>query len=193
MRLPTGSVLGATALFTALAVHAAACMPEVSLGNGGDAGASDGGLANPNPNPVTAPSAQGAGCIAETATGGALCAAISICPKVVFDRSSFPNCGYRIHGQVLDLECDCGGALCPIGVPLTCDQAAQLLQNQNQATICTQLNEGRCSGVAMTPGGTFPTPQTPVTAPPMPPTSTCDKACRDDCAGEPSCLTLCGC
>ena len=128
-----------------------------------------------------APAAVGAGCVTTAQAGITLCSAISICPSLVVDQDVFPDCGFRIQGQTLDLECDCSGAVCPIGVPVTCTQAAQLLQQQQSATnVCTQVSEGRCTqGAAPAPSGTG--------------TSTCDTACRDGCGGDPSCWKACGC
>jgi hypothetical protein len=124
--------------------------------------------------------ATGAGCATSAESGATLCTAISICPSLVVDHDVFPDCGFRIQGQTLDLECDCNGALCPIGVPVTCTEAAQLLQQQQSETnVCTQVSEGRC-----TPGAPPPAPTS---------TSTCDTTCRDECGGNPSCWTACGC
>jgi hypothetical protein len=145
------------------------CAPQAGLN--ADAGA-DGGAS-----PGTTPQVQGAGCGVESTTGATLCTAISLCPKLAVDHDVFPNCGFRIHGQAIDLECACSGALCPVGAPLTCDQAAQLLSGQSEIQVCNQLNEGRCT--AGTPAQTSP--------------STCDRTCAGECGGDPGCVKLCGC
>jgi hypothetical protein len=104
-----------------------------------------------------------------------------------------PGCGFRIRpGGVIDLECLCSGVLCPIGVADTCDQALSLLdQQQTSLMVCEQANEGRCvqlgpdGGSAETTGASS-TSNTAVS-------STCDKTCESECAGEPDCIQLCGC
>jgi hypothetical protein len=105
---------------------------------GSDAGGSDAGSSD------AAPKVTGAGC-SERAPGVSLCAAISTCPNVVVDPDQFPRCGFRIRGTAIDLECACGTALCPMGVPTTCEQAARLLDSQNEFLVCAQVDEGRCT------------------------------------------------
>jgi hypothetical protein len=109
-----------------------------------------------------------------------LCTAISTCPGISVDHDVYPDCGFRIQGTVLDLECLCSGSICPIGVPATCAQAQQLLAQQTQVAVCTQVSEDRCTGVS---GG---------------PTSDaggggCDQTCASQCAGDPGCIKICGC
>lgn len=146
--------------------------------SGGDGGAAtglvDGGAAGPT--------ALGADCITEATTGVHICSAISTCPKVVIDHDIYPNCGWRIRGQALDLECACSGMVCPLGSPANCDQAAKLLADQTEQLVCQQLNEGRCTAGTATPGSSSGKP-----------TSTCDGVCAGECHNDPSCLRLCGC
>ena len=163
-------------LSVALALALCACfdISTSSSGNGGSGGA--GGAAGDG---GTTPTATGVQCVTEPESGAVLCSGISTCPSVVVDRDVFPNCGFRIMGSTMDLECDCQGQLCPIGIPVTCAQAAQLLEmQQSETNVCTQLSEGRCTMSA-----------TPTPTPP----STCDMGCRDGCGGDPSCYKLCGC
>lgn len=89
----------------------------------------------------------GTGCGVDPDTGVTLCTGISTCPTVTVDQDLFPGCGFRIHDAVdiFDLECACYGQICPIGVASTCDQAVAIMQNQSQYTVCTQVDEGRCT------------------------------------------------
>jgi len=93
------------------------------------------------------PDATGVECAADPDTGVILCVGNANCPNVSVDQDLYPGCGYIIHSDptVLDLECACYGQICPIGIASTCDQAAALMQNQSQYTVCMQVNEGRCT------------------------------------------------
>jgi hypothetical protein len=123
---------------------------------------------------------MGAGCSEDQATQVVLCQSVVACPGVVVDPEAFPDCGFRVRaGAGLDLECLCSGALCPVGVPTTCDQAAALLAAQTSSLlVCAQHAEGRCVETTA-PAATAP--------------SSCDRACQSQCAGDPSCFQLCGC
>jgi hypothetical protein len=129
----------------AAALFAVVCfgcsLPNVLAG--GDAGSStdplDGGAAEGS-GPV-----QGAECTV-VGQNASICLAISTCPTTQLDPRLFPSCGYRIHGDALDLECVCDNTwLCPIGVPSSCDQIPGLVAQQTQDTVCAQVNEGRCT------------------------------------------------
>ena len=166
-------------LSVALALALAACfdISTSSSGNGGGPGGAPGAAGDGG----STPTATGVQCVTEPESGAVLCSAISTCPSVVVDRDVFPNCGFRIMGSTMDLECDCQGQLCPIGVPVTCAQAAQLLDmQQSETNVCTQVSEGRCTMGTPSPAPTGTT-------------STCDTGCRDQCGGDPSCYKLCGC
>jgi hypothetical protein len=159
-----------------------ACIQQPATGadggvttDGGEGALVDGGAAGPQ--------AQGLDCITEPSTGLKICTGISVCPKVLVDHDVYPNCGFRIRGTALDLECACSGQICPLGTPSTCDQAATMLQNQTEAIVCQQINEGRCAA------GT-PTETTGSTSSGG---SSCDKACAGECAGDVNCVRLCGC
>jgi hypothetical protein len=154
-----------------------ACAPN--QGAGADAGAEAGASAASS----SGAQPQGAGCGAESTTGATLCTAISLCPTLQVDHDVYPNCGFRIRGQAIDLECACNGALCPIGAPASCQQAAQLLQDQTELQVCSQVNEGRC---------TTPTPQASSSSASSS-GSTCDRTCAGECGGDPGCVKLCGC
>jgi hypothetical protein len=113
----------------------------------GDAGTTDGGTsdaATPDTGTSTG-SAKGIDCGQDPYTGVVLCSAISTCPDIYVDYDVFPECGFRVHGSLLDLECACYGKLCPIGVTTSCSEAAALLQSQSSYTVCAQINEGRCT------------------------------------------------
>ena len=156
----------------------ACAIPGVNTGS--DAGPSDGGASSSSDGGNAA--AVGSNC-AQVAAGLALCTGISVCgTTIAVDHDVYPDCGFRIKGTVLDLECVCNGdSVCPIGVATDCASAYQLLQNQTQQTVCQQVAEGRCTST--TPGGT-----TGGTS-----SSTCDKTCESECAGNPTCIQQCGC
>ena len=112
----------------------------------GDAGASDGSTSDASADgQVTSSTPQGIDCGTDPYTGVVLCSGISSCPNVYVDYDLYPECGYRVRGAVLDLECACYGKLCPIGVTSSCSEAANLLASQSQYTVCAQINEGRCT------------------------------------------------
>ena len=126
----------------------------------------------------TADAAKGVDCIVEQTTGATICSVNSLCPAVAINHDAFPNCGFRVKGGTLDIECACNGYLCPLGVPATCAQAAQMLKSQTEATVCAQVGEGRCvMGSPVVPMGK----------------GTCDKVCASECGGDPNCLIGCGC
>ena len=120
----------------------------------------------------------GSYCGVDPSSGIALCLGISSCPAVRVDRDQFPDCGFRIAGKKLDLECLCGDSLCPMGNSANCIEAQALLSEQSAQGVCAAVAEGRCQ----------PVKQTSDTS-----TSTCDKDCRAQCSGVPGCITLCGC
>jgi hypothetical protein len=167
----------------ALLVVLAACAPN--LGKGGDAGAaaSDGGTGGSSGG-GGADAATGAGCGRDATTGVVLCSAISICPSLAVDPDMWPGCGYRLRGEVIDIECLCDGMLCPLGAPTTCAQAKQLLESQNVISVCGQRDDGRCTPAGSSSG----TGGSGGSAP-----SGCDKTCQSQCGGDPSCNQLCGC
>jgi hypothetical protein len=84
--------------------------------------------------------------------------------------------------SLYDLECGCGDSLCPIGVPTSCTTAQQLLDQEGSALIvCEQVSNGTCLPLAGDAGASSTT------------SSSCDKACQSECAGDPDCSQLCGC
>jgi hypothetical protein len=125
--------------------------------------------------------ATGVSCGADPATGTTLCLGISLCPTVVIDSEVFPACGFHVHGNVLDVECVCGGLLCPLGVAATCDALTALLAMSNEGSVCSAAG-GACTELTAT-----------TTASSSGGTGTCDTACRDECAGDPNCIVACGC
>jgi len=127
---------------------------------------------------ATAAESSGTNCARDPATMVELCEQIDTCPGVAVDPGPFPNCGFRPGpGATLDLECLCGSALCPMGVPTSCAQAKQLLDAQTALLVCQQQADGRCVEFG----------------PPDAGSSTCDPICRGECSGDPDCLQLCGC
>jgi len=140
-----------------------------STSSGGEDGGSDG-----------TGGTGGTGCTLDPATQVTLCAQIGACPRVSVDPAMFPGCGFRPGGAAsFDLECLCSGSLCPMGVPTTCAQAAQLVQTQNVLGVCQQVAEGRCVQVAA--------PDASTVAP------SCDRTCQSQCGGATDCLQICGC
>jgi hypothetical protein len=157
------------------AASTAGCANPFGLpGADGGAASSDGGSASDG---ASAPTMTGSGCTGDLGAGIKLCTSVSACPGLAVDHDVFPNCGFRVHGDSLDLECVCQGVLCPMGVPSTCAQAAQMLSSQNESIVCTQVGEDRCTSIGAGTGGT----------------STCNKDCASRCAGEPTCIRECGC
>jgi hypothetical protein len=143
-------------------------------GTGSDAGAAAASSSEAGSD-VTA---TGAYCGRDPESGATLCSAISLCPSLVIDPDAWPGCGYRVNGAVIDMECACSGALCPIGVAPSCAAAAQLLGGQTQPQVCLQVGDGRCVTPAPSGAGT---------------TSSCDRDCAAQCGGDPSCVQICGC
>jgi hypothetical protein len=124
--------------------------------------------------------ATGTNCGVDPSSGISLCLGISTCPDEPVDPDQLPSCGYRISGATIDLECLCGDSLCPLGSAASCLDAKALLADQSMLGVCARVADGVCTPVTQTATTT-------------PSTSTCDKDCRTQCAGEPDCITLCGC
>jgi hypothetical protein len=178
--------LGGSVLVCA-ALAAAGCLDlsKVLGGDAGDAGSgsSSGGTAAGDAGTTTSGThgaQSGTNCATDPTSGITLCEAIDACPGLTVDQGAFPGCGWRMNAASLyDLECGCGDALCPIGTPTSCADAAQLLdQEQSSVIVCQQLSEGSCLPLAPASSGG---------------TSTCDKSCESQCAGDPSCIQMCGC
>jgi hypothetical protein len=146
------------------------------LDSGSDGGASDSAGAAADAG-ASAP-ATGTNCGIDPSSGIALCLGISSCPTVRVDSDQFPDCGYRISGTVIDLECLCGDALCPMGSAASCLDAKGLLSEQSAQGVCATAADGKCTSLKQTPAVS---------------SSTCDKDCRTQCGGDPNCVTLCGC
>jgi len=123
-------------------------------------------------------SATGTNCGVDPSSGIALCLGISSCPKLRVDPEQFPDCGFRIAGSRLDLECLCGDSLCPMGNAVSCLDAQALLFEASAAGVCAGIAEGSCRVLKQTSRSS---------------SSTCDKDCRAQCSGVPGCITLCGC
>ena len=149
----------------------------VQIGSATDSGAADdassAGSAGTGSTKVS-----GTNCGVDPSSGIALCLGISSCPTVRVDPEQFPDCGYRISGASIDLECLCGDALCPIGAAASCLDAKALLSEQSALGVCASVANGRCEVVKQSANN---------------PQSTCEKDCRTQCAGVPGCIQLCGC
>ena len=172
-------VLALTAAVTALSACGIA-----KPADGGDGGTSASDAQVADGGPLTPTGTMGASCGVDMSTGITLCRAISLCPTLTIDPDVFPDCGFRVtSADIIDIQCACNGALCPMGTATKCADVVALMQSQSQLSVCSQVSEGRCSG-----GVTTPAPTTTGTG-----TGTCDPQCRAMCAGDPSCFTLCGC
>jgi hypothetical protein len=159
-----------------LPIVLAGCLNHLATsGDGGTDGASS---SSAGPDGGFGTAATGVSCGEDLQTGIVLCRGISTCPNLLVGSDQFPDCGFRIHGDALDLECLCSGALCPIGAPATCDQARQLLSSQTEFGVCQQVNDGRCLDLNATRDAGA---------------NGCDKTCAAQCGGDPSCIKLCGC
>lgn len=143
---------------------------------GTSSGSSSGGSGDTDSGTV-----QGTNCGTDTTIGATLCLGISLCPDVTVDTEVFPACGFRVSGTALDVECVCGSYICPLGSADTCDAVAKLLSEQNEGQVCARAGAGQCvemiASTSSSSGGS----------------SSCDTTCRDECAGDPTCIVSCGC
>jgi hypothetical protein len=171
-------LLCAAAASLAFALPACIQLPGITDSDAGSAAASGDAAATSDAGSAV----TGSGCTQDLGGGAVLCTATSECAGLTVDHDKFPNCGFRIHGTAIVIECVCDNQLCPLGVPTSCTQAKDMLDTQTEVQVCAQVNDGRCS--ALTSGQ-----QTGAGAPP----SSCDKACAGECGGNPSCLQICGC
>jgi hypothetical protein len=161
-----------------------------SSAGGGDAGGAteDGGTG-------------GTGCGTDPLTGVTLCLATNACPGRQIDPGAFPSCGFRQGGpSALDLECVCaGGYLCPIGVPTSCDAAAQLLgQEGSSLQVCQQVSTGGCinladgGGVSSSSGASSSGSGSSGSSSGTTLSGAC-QACLSGCGSTPACYEACGC
>lgn len=160
--------------FGASLLGLAGCL-GANLGSNGSGGVGGGTSSD-------AGAAEGVSCGADPNTGATLCLGISLCPKLLVDQAAFPACGFRVRSNALDVECSCAGELCPLGAAASCAELEKLLAQQTEGTVCAQISAGTCEQ-----GGTGSSSSSSSGG------SSCDKGCRDLCAGEPSCITQCGC
>jgi hypothetical protein len=158
----------------------------LNLGTGSDDSSSDSDAAATGTAAVDG-GAQGVDCITESTTGATLCTGNSSCGTLAVDHTVYPDCGFRVVGAnvTLDLECACQqGMLCPVGIAASCAEAATMLQDQTEDTVCAQISEGRCSagtGGASSSGGGAAAQ------------NACNATCESQCAGAPACIAACGC
>jgi hypothetical protein len=165
-----------------LALVAAGCslLQQLEGGSGGAAAATT----TTSSGAGGAVTATGIDCGVDPDTSATLCLGTSACPGLAVDGEVFPACGFRINGAIIDVECSCGGMLCPLGAT-TCAQAQALFSQDNEGIVCAQVSTGGCtqgtpavaSSAAATSGGS----------------GTCTPACQSECGNVPSCLQLCGC
>jgi hypothetical protein len=126
-------------------------------------------------------SAQGIDCGTDPDTSATLCLGNTACPGLTIDTVVYPGCGFRVNGAAVDIECSCSGWLCPLGAT-SCAVAKQKLAEENYGAVCGQLGGGACIQGVPTPRSTSSSSG-----------GSCDPTCRSECAGEPTCLQLCGC
>jgi hypothetical protein len=159
-----------------------ACL-QLSTGDGTGTPASSGGTTSSTSTSSPGGAASGTNCTTDPQSGIVLCEQIANCPGVDVDPGAFPGCGFRLHATSLyDLECGCGDSLCPIGAPISCATAQQLLaQAQSSIVVCQQVSEETCLPLAVDAGSSSTS------------TGTCDKDCESQCAGDPNCIQMCGC
>lgn len=164
--------------FAGLIVAVSACLQVGTPGDsgGGSASAGAAGSAAAGSSGVAAAGLQ---CGTDAASGISLCLGITSCPGVTVDSDQFPSCGYKINGSAIDLECLCGDSLCPMGLAASCADAKMLLGDQSALGVCAKVADGKCQVVKQTATGNT--------------SGSCDKDCQSQCAGEPGCLSFCGC
>jgi hypothetical protein len=145
----------------------------------GTTGTSSGGTGSSSGSSSSGGDTTGKNCTTDPATQITLCEQVSKCSTVDVDPGAFPNCGFRLHAaSAYDIECWCGDYLCPVGSPTSCTEAGQLLDQQaSSLQVCQQVDNGACLLPAVDAAGS----------------STCDKSCESQCAGDPGCIQLCGC
>lgn len=162
---------------TLLIVSLSACLQVGKTSDSGSTADADGSGASGAGSSAGA-SATGTSCGVDPSSGITLCLGISSCPSVRVDPDQFPDCGYRIAGNKLDLSCLCGDSLCSMGSAASCLDAQALLFEQSAQAVCAGVADGGCQQVK----------QTSHTS-----SASCNKECRAQCSGVPGCLTLCGC
>jgi hypothetical protein len=148
-------------------------LPTSSVDDAGAAGRNGGALSGD-----AAATPSGSDCITDSVSRITICTSISLCPGLAVDHELYPDCGFRVSGTSLDLECLCGDYVCPVGTALSCAGARQLLAGSTEAAVCIQQNDGRCAPRQAAGSGS---------------TSTCDRNCAENCGSSPGCLELCGC
>ena len=168
------------AIFLSFLIGSLCSCLQIGTPQGADGGAAGSATAN-GVGGTSGVQASGTNCGVDPASGISLCLGISTCPTVLVDPDQFPDCGYRISGSSIDLECLCGDSLCPMGAAASCLDAKSLLSEQSAQGVCADVADGRCQVVKQTPTNTSTS------------SSSCDKDCRSECSGEPGCITLCGC
>ncbi|HEY5242143.1 MAG TPA: hypothetical protein VIJ22_11780 [Polyangiaceae bacterium] len=155
---------------------------DAGASSSSSSGSSSGGTASGSSSGGTG-ATSGTNCTTDPQSGITLCEQIANCPGVDVDPGAFPGCGFRLYASsTFDLECGCGDALCPIGTPVSCATALQLLDQEGSSlNVCQQLDEGTCLSLIGDGGASSAN------------SSGCDKACEAQCAGDPNCIQLCGC
>jgi hypothetical protein len=136
----------------------------------------------------TPSTATGTGCAPDPTSNITLCTGTTECPGVTVDTSAFPECGFYINGNFVDLVCVCAGYLCPMGAVTSCASASAVLAAANEATVCGEVTTSSCSLITTTGGSGGTAGSGAADSGPG-----CDKTCEAMCAGEPDCIEGCGC
>ena len=121
--------------------------------------------------------AQGSNCGTDPDTSAVLCLGSNVCPGLAIDSSAFPGCGFRVSGDIVDIECSCSGFLCPLPAA-SCADAATKLTDANYGVVCSQLSNGTCA--EGTPAASSSSSSSAG--------GTCDPTCRSECGGAPACI-----
>jgi hypothetical protein len=145
-----------------------------------DGGGTGGTATTPPAASGSSAGAQGTNCGTDPDTSAVLCLGSTVCPGLTMDTSVFPGCGFRVNGAAVDIECSCSGWLCPLGAT-SCSDAQSKMMAENYSVVCSQLGTAAC------------VQGKPVASSSSSSGGTCDTTCRDECAGEPNCIQLCGC
>jgi hypothetical protein len=158
---------------------AVGCLQIQPEGASDDAGA---GPDAPGPSEPASLADAGIGCATDSTLRITLCTGLTACPGIAVDHELYPDCGFRSAAGAIDLLCVCDQTwICPMGVALSCSQAASVLSEGSEAMVCAQIADGRCTDIRAT------------TPPSSSSDASCDETCRASCASDRACLTACGC
>jgi hypothetical protein len=137
--------------------------------------------------------AQGINCGVDPNTSATLCLGITTCPGLTIDQEVYPECGFLVQGSVVNVECSCGGYLCPLGTT-TCTDAQTLLAQSNEGQVCAKVSDGSCiEGTPATTASTTAGATTSAGTTSVSSGGSCTQCCISSCDNDPVCLQACGC